>query len=73
MTIQSADGVRDAAESQDVVRIAADRLVYAGVQRNGEHYRTESEDGCLLIPAAATTQNIAIYSVAITPLSSSPK
>ncbi|WP_247988861.1 hypothetical protein [Bradyrhizobium sp. 186] len=73
VTIQSADGVRDAAESQDVVRIAADRLVYAGVQRNGEHYRTESEDGCLLIPAAATTQNIAIYSVAITPLSSSPK
>lgn len=73
VTIQSADDVRDAAESQDVIGIAAESLAYAGVQRNGEHYRAESEDGCLLIPIAPMTQDIAIYSVAITPLGSSLK
>ncbi|WP_298242460.1 hypothetical protein [uncultured Bradyrhizobium sp.] len=73
VTIQSADEVRDAAESQDAVGIAFESLTYAGVQRNGSHYRTESEDGCLLIPVAPMTQEIAVYSVAITPLGASPK
>src|SRR5262249_22469612 len=73
VTIQTADDVRDAAESQDVIGIAAESLVYAGLQRNGDHYRAESEDGCLLIPAAPITEDIAIYSVAITPLGSSSK
>jgi FMN phosphatase YigB (HAD superfamily) len=68
VTIQNADDVRDAADSQDVVGIAAESLVYAGIQRNGEHYRAESEDGCLLIPVAPMTEDIAIYSVAISPL-----
>ncbi|QDP21790.2 hypothetical protein FNV92_06265 [Bradyrhizobium cosmicum] len=73
VTIQTAELVRDAAERQDVIGIAAESLVYAGIQRNGDHYRTESEDGCLLIPVAKMTEDIAIYSVAITPLGSSPK
>ncbi|MBW5435700.1 hypothetical protein FXB41_13165 [Bradyrhizobium canariense] len=73
VTIQSADDVRDAAESQDVLAITAESLVYAGIQRNGDHYRAESEDGCLLIPIAPMTQDVAVYSVAITPLGSSPK
>jgi hypothetical protein len=73
VTIQSGDDIRDAAESQDVIGIAAESLVYAGLQRNGEHYRAESDDGCLLIPAAPTRQDIAIYSVAITPLGSTAK
>jgi FMN phosphatase YigB (HAD superfamily) len=73
VTIQSADDIRDAAESQDVAGIAAESLVYAGVQRSGAHYRIENEDACLLIPVDAMTHDIAIYSVAITPLGSIPK
>ncbi|MCK1740589.1 hypothetical protein IVA80_06825 [Bradyrhizobium sp. 139] len=73
VTIQTADDVRDAAESQEVLGIAAESLVCAGIQRNGDHYRAETEDGCLLIPVAPMTQNIAIYSVAIAPLGSNPK
>lgn len=73
VTLQTADDVRDAAESQEVVGITADSLVYAGLQRNGDHYRAESPDGCLLIPVTPMTKEIAIYSVAITPLGSSLK
>jgi FMN phosphatase YigB (HAD superfamily) len=73
VTIQSGDNIRDAAESQDVIGVAAESLVYAGLQRNGEHYRAESDDGCLLIPAGPTRQDITIYSVAITPLGPSAK
>lgn len=73
VTVQQGDDVRDAAESQDVVAIATDGLIYAGLQRNGGHYRAETEDGCLLIPVSPMTREIAIYSVAITPLGAAPK
>lgn len=73
VTVQRGDDVRDAAESQDVVGIAADGLIYAGVQWNGSCYRAETEDGYLLIPVAPMTQEIAVYSVAITPLGAGPK
>lgn len=73
VTVQRGDDVRDAAESQDVVGIAADGLIYAGVQWTGSCYRAETEDGCLLIPVAPMTQEIAVYSVAITPLGADPK
>ena len=73
VTIQSADHIRDAAESQDVAGVTADSLVYAGVQHNGAHYRIENDDACLLIPVAPMAHDIAIYSIAITPLGSSPK
>ncbi|MDA9404978.1 HAD family hydrolase [Bradyrhizobium sp. CCBAU 45389] len=73
VTLQSAGEIREAAASQDVIGIAAGSLVYAGVQRNGEHYRAESDDGCLLIPVAPMTQELAIYSVAITPLGAGTK
>ncbi|MBR0784404.1 hypothetical protein [Bradyrhizobium iriomotense] len=73
VTMQSAGEIREAAASQDVIAVAAESLVYAGVQRNGAHYRAESEDGCLLIPMAPMTQEIAIYSVAITPLGAGTK
>ncbi|WIW45250.1 hypothetical protein ML401_27925 [Bradyrhizobium sp. 62B] len=73
VTLQQGGDVRDAAVSQDVVAIATERLIYGGVQWNGGHYRAETEDGCLLIPVAPMTQEIAIYSVAITPLGAAPK
>ncbi|WXU29985.1 hypothetical protein WI604_06500 [Bradyrhizobium symbiodeficiens] len=73
VTVQRGDDVRDAAESQDVVGIAADGLIWAGVQWNGGHYRSDTEDGCLLIPVNAMTREIAVYSIAITPLGADPK
>ncbi|MCP3387304.1 hypothetical protein NLM27_00725 [Bradyrhizobium sp. CCGB12] len=73
VTVQHGRDVRDAAGSQDVIGIAADGLVYAGVQWHGGHYRTETEDGCLLIPVLPMTQEIAVYSIAITSLGISPK
>ncbi|MEH2488222.1 HAD family hydrolase [Bradyrhizobium sp. AZCC 2230] len=73
VTIQSADDIRDAAESQDVIGVAAESLVYAGMQHSGAHYHTETDDACLLIPVAPLAHDIAIYSVAITPLGSSSK
>ncbi|UFW47927.1 MULTISPECIES: hypothetical protein [Bradyrhizobium] len=73
VTIQTADDIRDAAKSQDVIGVAADSLVYAGIERRGDHYRAESEDGCLLIPVAPMAEDVAIYSVAITPLGASLK
>ncbi|MGX1320257.1 FMN phosphatase YigB (HAD superfamily) [Bradyrhizobium sp. USDA 377] len=73
VTMQSAGEIREAAASQDVIGIAAESLVYAGLQRNGVHYRAESDDGCLLIPVAPMTQEIAIYSVAISPLGAGTK
>jgi len=73
VTMQSAGEIREAAASQDVIGIAAESLVFAGMQRNGEHYRSDSEDGCLLIPVVPMAREVAIYSVAITPLGASPK
>lgn len=73
VTVQRGDGVRDAAESQDVTAVATGGLIFAGVQQRGSHYRADTEDGCLLIPAAPMTREIAIYSVAITPLGAGPK
>lgn len=73
VTVQSAGEIREAAASQDVIGIVAGSMVFAGMQRNGEYYRSESEDGCLLIPVVPMAQEIAIYSVAISPLSSSLK
>ncbi|MHC2625681.1 FMN phosphatase YigB (HAD superfamily) [Bradyrhizobium huanghuaihaiense] len=73
VTVQQGDDVRDAAESQDVTGLADDSLIFAGLQRTGSHYRAETDNGCLLIPVAPMTQEIAIYSVAITPLGAGPK
>ena len=73
VTIQTAEDVRAAAESHNVVGIAAESLVYAGIQRNGDYYRAESDDGCLLIPVAPMTGDIAIYTVAIMPLGPASK
>ncbi|WGD54290.1 hypothetical protein QA641_10530 [Bradyrhizobium sp. CB1650] len=73
VTVQQGEDVRDAAESHDVVGITDASLVYAGLQRTGAHYRAETADGCLLIPVVPMTQDIVVYSVAITPLGTSPK
>jgi hypothetical protein len=69
VTLQTGDTVREAAESQEARAIAADRLLQAGLTRNGSHYRAEDDDGCLLIPVDPMTQDIAVFSVALTSLS----
>lgn len=69
VTIQSGDSVRDAADSQEVTGIAADSLIHAGLQRNGLYYRTENDDGCLLIPVGPMARDVAVYSIALTSLS----
>jgi FMN phosphatase YigB (HAD superfamily) len=73
VALQFADDLREAAESRDVVGIDPESLVFAGVQRNGDHYRAETGDGCLLIPVAPMIGRIAIYSIAITPLGAAAK
>lgn len=69
VTVQLGDSVRDAAESQEVTGIPAERLTYAGLTLNGASYHAVDDEGCLLLPVAPPAREIAIYSVAITPLS----
>jgi len=69
VTVQHGDSLREAAESQGVRSIADDRLVHAKLQRTGQAYRAEDDDGCLLIPVDPMVQDIAVYSIALTSLS----
>lgn len=73
VTVQSGKTVRDAAESQDVTGIPLDRLTHAGLILKGASYHAADDEGCLLIPAGPTTQDIAVYTVAITPIGHTPK
>lgn len=68
VTMQLGDSVRDAAESQDVAGVPAERLTYAGLTLTGASYHATDDEGCLLIPVGPLAREIAIYSVAITPL-----
>ncbi|MBR0717097.1 hypothetical protein [Bradyrhizobium liaoningense] len=72
VTVQSGETVRDAAESQDVTAIPRERLSHAGLTLNGAAYHAADDEGCLLIPVAPMTQEIAIHSIAITPLGHAP-
>ncbi|WP_309500892.1 MULTISPECIES: hypothetical protein [Bradyrhizobium] len=68
VTVQLGDNVRDAAESQEVTGIPAEQLTYAGLTLSGTSYHAADDEGCLLIPVGRLAREIAIYSVAITPL-----
>jgi FMN phosphatase YigB (HAD superfamily) len=69
VVVQTGETVEKAFGSRDVKRVASERLVYAGLERNGQHYRAAEDDGCLLIPVDAPDDEIAVYSVALTSLS----
>ncbi|MHC2616628.1 hypothetical protein [Bradyrhizobium diazoefficiens] len=66
--MQLGDSVRDAAESQDVAGVPAERLTYAGLTLTGASYHATDDEGRLQIPVGPLAREIAIYSVAITPL-----
>jgi FMN phosphatase YigB (HAD superfamily) len=73
VTVQTADDVREAAETTDVASIGDDALTFAGLHRSGDHYRAGSDDGCLLITVRPVRKEIAIYTVAITALGAAAK
>jgi hypothetical protein len=59
----------EATQNNDVVGIADDKLVFGGLERNGRHYHAPNEEGCLVIPVAATGAEVTVYTVALTSLS----
>lgn len=68
VVVQSGETTGDAAKSPDVRSIGDERLIYAGLERNGRHFHASSEEGTLLIPVDACADDVAIYSVALTSL-----
>ena len=69
IVVQTGETIAQALECTDAKRVSWERLVYAGLERNGQHYRAQEDDGCLLIPVDAPGDEIAVYSVALTSLS----
>ncbi|KJC56813.1 hypothetical protein UP10_32770 [Bradyrhizobium sp. LTSPM299] len=67
--VQSGEDAAEAARNPAPKAIADARLVYAGLERNGRHFRAGSDDGTLLIPVDAFEDDVAIYTVALTSLS----
>jgi hypothetical protein len=63
---QSGETAADAAKSSEIRAIADDRLVHAGLERIGRHFRAHDDDGCLLITVEPTADEVAIYTVALT-------
>jgi hypothetical protein len=59
----------EATKNNDVVRIADDKLVFGGLERNGQHYHAANDEGCLVIPVAAASAEVTVYTVALTSLS----
>nr|WP_024506558.1 HAD family hydrolase [Bradyrhizobium sp. ARR65] len=68
VVVQSGKDTAQAADNPDVVRVADDRLIFAGVARNGRHYRADDERGCLLIPVDPPRSKVAIYTISLTSL-----
>jgi FMN phosphatase YigB (HAD superfamily) len=68
VVVQSGENAADAAESSDVKAVADGRLVYAGIDRTGRHFRASNDGGMLLIPVDPLTHDVAIYTVALTSL-----
>jgi FMN phosphatase YigB (HAD superfamily) len=68
VVVQTGETIADAVECRDVRRVPWEKLVFAGLERSGQHYRAHDDDGCLLIPVDAPIDEIAVYSVALTSL-----
>ena len=69
ITVQYGESVAKASESSDVKAIAAERLVDAGLESSGRHFRAAGDDGMLLIPVDGFKDDVAIYTIALTSLS----
>src|SRR5579883_288653 len=68
VVLQSGDSVDKASKGRDVVRLDEDRLIFAGLARNGQHYQASHEEGSLLIPVDPPRCRLTIYTVTLTPL-----
>lgn len=68
VVMQSGDTVEDASRDAEVVRLAEDRLIFAGLARNGRHYQAAEDDGCLLIPVDPPRGKVSIYTIMLTSL-----
>jgi len=69
VVVQTGETLSDAAKCDLATAIAEEKLVFAGLDRSGSHYRAQSDDGCLLISVDPLDDEIAIYTVALTSLS----
>jgi hypothetical protein len=70
IVVQTGDTVAAAAINAKLLRIDEGRLVFAaGIDGTGCHYRASNDDGCLMIPIDRFDDDIAIYTVALRPLS----
>jgi FMN phosphatase YigB (HAD superfamily) len=69
VVVQTGDTVANANKDSAAIAVPDERLVYAGVERSGCHYRASNEDGCLVIPVDPPSGEVAIYSVALKSLS----
>jgi hypothetical protein len=69
VVVQTGETVAQAMDSRDAKRVPWEKLVYAGLEQNGRHYRAQDDDGCLLIPVEAPGDETAVYTVALTSLS----
>jgi len=68
VVLQSGDTVEKASRALEAARLADDRLIFAGLERNGRHYQASHEDGCLLIPVDPPRGKVAIYTIMLTSL-----
>jgi hypothetical protein len=69
VVVQTGETLADAAASDQATAIAAEKLVFAGLDRSGNHYRAQVDDGCVLVPIDPTKDEIALYTVALSSLS----
>jgi hypothetical protein len=69
VVVQTGETLSDAATSQDPKRIAQEQLIFAGLDRSGNHYRAQDDDGCMLITVEPTSDEVALYTIALTSLS----
>ncbi|WP_246801244.1 HAD family hydrolase [Bradyrhizobium genosp. L] len=69
ITVQYGKTPAKAADNSDLKAIADGRLVYAGLEQSGRHFRAANDDGMLLIPVDGFEDDFAIYTIALTSLS----
>lgn len=69
VVVQTGETLGEAAASTRATAIAAEKLVFAGLDRSGDHYRAHDDSACVLIPVDPTNDEIALYTVALTSLS----
>jgi hypothetical protein len=69
VVVQTGESLSEAATSTRATAIPAGKLVFAGLERSGDHYRAHDDNGCVLIPVDPANDEIALYTVALTSLS----